>query len=210
MATCDICLEIESKSMPVAFRRGTKMIDRFVDESDGFLAFPSVSPIRAGHLLMVPKGHVTSMLQVPVSMFEEFKTFALRLIERMSQTYGDVLFFEHGVGRGCVGGCGVDHAHWHLLPCSAEESARFASIVFEHYPSSRYSTQEDLFHSVDTHHSYLLFGRDFDDVAYCADESVESQYFRRVFAQVLGSAAWDWRKLSGWPEFTETYTRMVE
>lgn len=206
---CTFCDEIRDKELPADLHAYTELTNRFVDESDGFVAFPSVAPLRPGHLLLAPKFHITSMLQVTPPETRALDQMVQRLVGRMSKLYGEIMFFEHGVGSGKSGGCGIDHAHWHLIPCNEVEAARITNIVAREYPSLAVSNISRIREETALGSSYLLFGRSFDQVHYSVDNNFESQYLRRIAADVFGCAEWDWRTLGGWKILEDTYSALV-
>ncbi len=91
--------------------------DQPVFESENFLAVPSLGSLVEGWLLVVPRQHFISTGALTPDLHEEFATFKQDVSARLSTVYGDICAFEHGpcAPRRQVG-CGVDHAHVHLLP----------------------------------------------------------------------------------------------
>lgn len=91
--------------------------DRPIFESQNFVAIPSLGSLVEGWLLVVPRQHFISIGALTTDLREEFTTFKLDVTARMSSAYGDICAFEHGPGAPHRDvGCGVDHAHVHLVP----------------------------------------------------------------------------------------------
>lgn len=99
------------------------------------------------------------------------------------------IWFEHGpCAEGSVVGCGVDHAHLHILidapfsvddfSAAATESARVAW---------RRSRACEVYSSIPADASYLVAGSLSEAVLAENVESVGSQFFRRVVAQLAGT-----------------------
>ena len=86
-----------------------------VYENDAVLAFLDIHPIRAGHLLVVPKTEVDHFNDL--SDQEYHAVFAA--VKLLSKRQEAVL----GVKRAClrVEGFDVPHAHVHVIPCNVAE-----------------------------------------------------------------------------------------
>lgn len=79
-------------------------------EDDRFVAFLDIQPIRPGHLLIIPRAHVSSIYDLPDADYAD-------LFRRARDLEGAL---RRVAGSGRVGlaveGFGVDHAHLHLVP----------------------------------------------------------------------------------------------
>jgi diadenosine tetraphosphate (Ap4A) HIT family hydrolase len=106
--TCALCSSIAQPRDPW---------DQPVFESENFIAIPSLGSLVEGWLLVVPRQHFISTGALTPDLHEEFATFKQDVAARLSMVYGDICAFEHGpcAPRRQVG-CGVDHAHVHLVP----------------------------------------------------------------------------------------------
>jgi diadenosine tetraphosphate (Ap4A) HIT family hydrolase len=101
----------------IAEGRGTNGVDEILQESENFVAVASVGSLTPGWMLIVPKSHQLSLAGSPA--MEEFEAFSSDVAERISALFAGapVRAFEHGANReGSPVGCGVNHAHLHLLP----------------------------------------------------------------------------------------------
>ncbi len=82
-----------------------------LEETDNFYIVCDAHPLTEGHILIIPKKHVTCIGEYPEDIFKEF----LKLNEKVSQflisEYKSVSSFEHGVF-----GQTVFHSHIHYLP----------------------------------------------------------------------------------------------
>ncbi|MEE8608282.1 MAG: HIT family protein, partial [Nitrospiraceae bacterium] len=202
---CAFCDEIKDKRLPPDFHIHTELANRFVEESGEFIAFPSVTPLRPGHLLLVPKFHITSMLQVSYSEMNGLIEMFDWIVRRMSNLYGEVMFFEHGVGLGKSGGCGIDHAHWHLVPCAEIEMRSILLEIGKAFPSFARTDVNRMRGEISLDSSYLLFGRTFGEAYKFVGDNIESQFLRKIAADAFGCAEWDWRALNGWETLEDTY-----
>jgi diadenosine tetraphosphate (Ap4A) HIT family hydrolase len=72
-----------------------------------------------GWVLIVPRGHFISTGAFPPELTAEFVAFKQEVSSRLQALYGDICAFEHGPwAPSHQVGCGVDHAHVHLVPLS--------------------------------------------------------------------------------------------
>lgn len=94
-------------------------VSRFVARTPRFVAVPTLGCFVPGYILVVPCVHVLSFGLLSHSSLAEGGELVERLCERMSAVYGmPVLGFEYG--NNVAGGRRVEHAHWHLLPSTAD------------------------------------------------------------------------------------------
>jgi diadenosine tetraphosphate (Ap4A) HIT family hydrolase len=91
-------------------------------ETENFAVIPSLGALVEGWLLMVPKVHYISMGALPVDHRKEADDLEARLIPLLRGRYNKpVVAFEHGPSAVEHGtGCGVDHAHLHLVPLEVD------------------------------------------------------------------------------------------
>ncbi|QFU85872.1 HIT family protein [Amycolatopsis sp. YIM 10] len=91
---------------------------RRVYSTENFELLADMSPLTAGHLLLLPKQHYLSFAQVLTVHRRE----AVELVGRVAGLYREVfqepLFLEHGSSSGEVSHACITHAHLHLLPVS--------------------------------------------------------------------------------------------
>jgi len=57
---CCFCNEFDSGIMPELFVIKSGLRTRIVTQDSDFVAIPSISPIALGHMLLVPRAHVTA------------------------------------------------------------------------------------------------------------------------------------------------------
>ena len=207
-AECEFCVELKSSAMPTGWARWTGLRERTVLESFHACVWPSISPLRAGHLLVVPRSHVTSIAQLDASELVD----TLRLLDgaaaRLAARWGAVGVFEHGVGAGCAGGCGVDHAHAHVLPLGADELPRVLAAFEKAFPGSETRPLAEALHAVGPDDTYALVGTS-ASVALAVRDEVPSQLLRRIVGVCIGSSELDWRGLTGWDLFEESYRTLT-
>lgn len=93
-----------------------------VYESDNVLAFLDVSPIEKGHLLVIPKRHWPSLLEIPFDECSDIEcSEELMYIVRVAAK-AICMAFADGVNvlqaNGACAGQTVNHLHFHVVPRS--------------------------------------------------------------------------------------------
>lgn len=92
-----------------------------VAESDIFLAFLDINPLRAGHTLVVPKVEQDYIFNLPPQYLQGMLPFAQRVARAIEQV---VTCKRIGLA---VIGLEVPHAHLHLVPISQEGDLNFTN-----------------------------------------------------------------------------------
>lgn len=155
------------------------------------IVVPSVGAFVPGWVLAVPAQHVHSSAELVPSAaiaFAKLIDDARVLVER---TYGRSVMFEHGAaGAGRTAGCGVNHAHVHVLPgrfdlrrVIHELGDEFEAIRW--YPCPRPSQQEAS--------SDFIWVADSTGAWVTRADRLPGQVVRRGLARCLGIDTWDWK-----------------
>jgi len=85
--------------------------------SANFISLPSIGSLVEGWLLIIPKEHFLSFGAMPLHLANDLATFRALVADYLERKYGSLCAFEHGPSRLTRQiGCGVDHAHLHLVP----------------------------------------------------------------------------------------------
>ena len=198
LSTCEFCAELHGHP-GVRFRDIYPDIDsRIVARYDQLVAFPTLGQLFPGSLLMVPEQHYETCADFPFRLKMSMRSFLDRLLVTIRR-FGVPVFFEHGARDSTGGGCGIYHAHLHLVPLPEKVSP--ASLFPEHHHVAG-DFLDALVHLDGCGH-YLLMG-DETDVRYSRVDSMAtepgSQYFRRLLVRHFGlTRSWDWREF-GTPE----------
>jgi len=203
--SCQFCKEFGDNLFPIEFVRNCDIVNREIDRSNSFIAIPSISPISKGHVLIAPKDHVTSMMQIDDSVVDELVSFVNTIVDSIAVNFKTPIIFEHGVGKGKAGGCGVDHAHLHILPIDEEIVSRLLFIINREFHLVQTSSLQDFIRGGDSIKSYLLFGNSLREMFFSYSDQIPSQYLRRVISKEVGNRFWDWKKLYGWVDFINTF-----
>ncbi len=84
-------------------------------ESDHFKAIYNIAPILPGHVLVVPKQHVTGFLDVDDAQMTELMIFSRKLILFLKKEFkADGVDFTIQDGKSA--GQTIDHMHVHIVP----------------------------------------------------------------------------------------------
>ena len=171
--------------------------DTVIHETPSFVVTPTVGALIEGWILIISKRHVPAMGALTREELCELNELVMKIRDLMESTYGSVVVFEHGPAcEGTTFGCGIDHAHFHVVPLRialiplVEKELR-SSPMWETIADNRDLSRIHLRKS-----SYLYIlenGRDHGNVAcLCA---VPSQFMRCVVANSLGIPhLYDYRK----------------
>ncbi len=84
-------------------------------EDEEFLAFRDINPVAPTHVLLIPKKHLSSLLDVP----EQDAHLMGRMLTLAAKLAGQLDLAEDGfrvvINTGKFGGQTVEHLHFHLL-----------------------------------------------------------------------------------------------
>lgn len=162
-------------------------------EDEHFFVTPTVGGLARDHLLVVPRAHVPSFGHLPRDRALEAEEIVDAHGALLSDEWTKVVVFEHGMGsHSGAGGCGISHAHIHLVSVPRAFEVEPLPEPDGLHPWTLVSSDEFLYHA-DHGAGYLLVGC---EGTYWTRrvEDLPSQYLRRWLAARLGKAEWDWRK----------------
>lgn len=202
---CCICSELNLGRMLPHFASQATIDSRLLYQTKHFVAFPSVSPLCVGHTLVFPKYHITSLAQIKLNDPGELITIISYIRERIRKIFGSTLLFEHGVGEGREGGCGITHAHLHVLPINETALHIVKSTIRDDFDLSSPKDLRSNLRDLNRQDSYLLLGDDLTRMQCNAKEKIPSQYMRKVCSKAMGIPSWNWRELNNWEAFIASY-----
>jgi diadenosine tetraphosphate (Ap4A) HIT family hydrolase len=163
-------------------------------ESANFVAWPSVGALVPGWVLIVPKRHALALAHLKDTELKELEELRQRVASQLS-ALGEVIAFEHGPHReGQEVGCGVDHAHLHLVPTRAEILASTREL-FEPIDWRPVTSLSSARASLRSGLAYLYVEDQTGRRWLASHPEVPSQLIRRVIAAHLGRAEdYSWRR----------------
>ena len=191
---CEFCLEF-STPREARFYRCYGVSSRVVYQEDRFVVIPTLGALFSGSLLIVPVEHYETFAQLSESQMSVVFGIVKRL-EASLKKIGCPVLFEHGAQSCTGGGCGIYHAHLHLVPLPND--IRILDVFPPEVSVQRAQSISEAFHQLREIPEYLLFTNAAGDTGY-VDASAspfrfESQYFRRRIRDHFAvDANWDWR-----------------
>ena len=97
-----------------------------VVQSDNFIAIRDIQPRAEGHMLVIPKQHYTTLLDIPNKIGNELLEFMKKVAASLlSDKYGDG--FNLVMNNLSVAGQIVMHAHLHIIPRKDGDGLRMIS-----------------------------------------------------------------------------------
>jgi ATP adenylyltransferase len=161
-------------------------------ESPNFVVWPSMGGFVEGWLLAVPKEHALNVSQMSVGGRAELGRLLDHVTADLRRVYGPIVAFEHGpVHAAQPVGCGIDHAHVHLVPYQASFHREVEATL------GRQLTWEPLASLADVPSGRALpyvSVQDSDGRSFvCFDAAIPSQLGRRTLGRLEQTQTWDWR-----------------
>jgi ATP adenylyltransferase len=171
--------------------------DRFNEplfESENFVAIASLGALVEGWFLLLPKDHYVCLGALPQSLLDEMMQLKRAVLSFAEPTYGDICAFEHGPrAENRSVGCGVGHAHLHLVPCSFD----LLSAVQPFLPRDtiwKPATSTDCAVAFSEYQDYLYLEQPIGRGSIARHDQFSGQLFRRAIATRLGlSTDYNWR-----------------
>ncbi|MEK9143849.1 MAG: HIT family protein [Patescibacteria group bacterium] len=156
--------------------------------TDAFNIVCDVHPLIEGHILIIPKEHISCAGAFSEHIFAEFLSLYQRVSKFVKETYGSVNAFEHGIL-----GQTVFHAHVHILPYNGDA----ARVIQEGMGHVRQLRIDQLREAYQKEGKYLFFSIEND--SWLVDVSLgKPRFFRERFAKALGvPEREDWKSMQG-------------
>ena len=208
---CCLCGELKCGEMAPELSKRAHLKRRILMETPEFAALPTLSPLRAGHIMVLPRRHIKSFAQLPQSEHEPFEAFWAKIVKSVQEVFGPVVWWEHGVGKGTFGGCGITHAHLHILPLGKREFEAVHRALMGQFPKRRRLPAGRTFPLTDipAERSYLIWGESGANSWVATSSQIPSQLVRQLVCQHTGLGEWDWKQLSNWESFRQTYAQLA-
>ncbi|MCX8159165.1 MAG: HIT domain-containing protein [Candidatus Pacearchaeota archaeon] len=101
-----------------------EIISEIVHESDNFIAIKDINPVAEGHMLVIPKKHFVTLLDIPNKLGNEMLEFCKKVsFELLEKKLGDG--FNLVMNNLEPAGQFVMHAHIHIIPRKEDDRIRF-------------------------------------------------------------------------------------
>ncbi len=201
---CDFCDEFSGGVVNSFFRLyGNTLNSRIIASSSHFNIIPTIGQIVEGYLLIVPKAHHRALADLPPDLLDELAYIVNAIHSAILARYGTYIMFEHGTRGQSSGGCGVMHAHMHVLPFAATNDP--IDVVKGNYPCKTIESVDQMSEAT-TRSSYLFYQDTSSNRYIFQTDYLPSQYVRQLLARALSSEAWDWRAAEQEPRLVTTIT----
>jgi diadenosine tetraphosphate (Ap4A) HIT family hydrolase len=113
---CEFCSEFSlSKQSRFKNLYGEVLPSRIIDETDNFIVLPTMGQLYKGSLLILSKSHIESFSCLTTRLIPELEALIQNFQEKVG-LFGHPFIFEHGANSASGGGCGIYHAHVHIVP----------------------------------------------------------------------------------------------
>jgi len=93
-----------------------------IAENDNFFAFLDISPLREGHVLVVPKIEIDNLFDLPAEYLREILEFARPIAKAIEKSFP---CNRCGI---TVIGLEVPHAHIHLIPINSSNDLNYTQL----------------------------------------------------------------------------------
>jgi diadenosine tetraphosphate (Ap4A) HIT family hydrolase len=152
--------------------------------------FPSIGQLVEGYLLIAPVEHFATIGEMPSSMLAELADIYEDVKMTAFRIFGSCLSFEHGARDCRSGGCGIYHAHLHVVPFGDFRDP--LPELRREFPCEPLQRLQDIQTAARGLSSYLFYEDMKSNPYLFAVENLPSQYMRRLLAEILGSTDWNW------------------
>lgn len=189
MDSCCLCSKLASNTE-------NEIWDRPLLETENFVAVPSLGSLVPGWLLLVPKNHFLCMGALPLDLAAEMHAIKQELVSKVSDEYGSVCVFEHGPSNAHHRvGCGVDHAHTHIVPIEFDLPQAAMTFMPVNAFWREHATWHDCREAFLGQHDYLYVEQPLGKGLIALNDNFGSQVFRKTIAARLGVPnEFNWRE----------------
>jgi diadenosine tetraphosphate (Ap4A) HIT family hydrolase len=163
-------------------------------QSANFRVLVSLGALVEGWVLLVPNEHFLSMGAVPSRLIPELQALKERVCERLEGIYGALCAFEHGPGKERRNvGCGVDHAHLHVVPIAFDLATAAAPYLPQNSHWER-ADQAQCQAAARRGDDYIYIEQPINRGRILRHQDIGSQTLRRAIAAHIGvSDDFNWR-----------------
>jgi len=158
-----------------------------LEETKNFWIVCDAHPLVEGHILIIPKNHISCIGKYNEKLFNEFLLLYKKVYDFVIKTYGSVCVFEHGII-----GQTVFHSHVHFLSFNGKEEQIIPEGKSFLFPLEKIHNLKDIFIK---NNQYLFFS--IEDRMWTVDCKIgKPRFFRDRFANALNvSERGNWREM---------------
>lgn len=185
---CALCSSISPK-------KNAEHWNRPLFETRNYVVLPSLGALVEGWLLIVPREHFICAGAMPHTLIVELHQLKNMLCQLLKPVFGEIVAFEHGPSRIlCDIGCGVDHAHLHLVPFSNDLQTAVDGFSPENTEWISAGPSECV-NAFLNDQDYLYFEQPLGFGRIARGSEFKSQIFRKAIASSVGCLAeFNWRE----------------
>jgi diadenosine tetraphosphate (Ap4A) HIT family hydrolase len=186
MTSCCLCADLASAHSVAIWNKP-------LHRSENFVVLPSLGALVEGWLLIVPTRHFLCLGALPAYVMPELQQLQDEVCSALMARYGAACAFEHGpsVTQTSVG-CGVDHAHLHVVPVSLDLAVAVAPFLPENVPWRDGDSQMRR-EAFQRGSDYLYLEQPIGRSRIAEHNRFGSQLFRRAIAENLRTTDFNWR-----------------
>ncbi|MBI4015876.1 MAG: HIT family protein [Candidatus Aenigmarchaeota archaeon] len=118
--SCPFCT-IEEKDI---VGKGFVARAQIIFENEKFILFYNLKPVFMGHILLSPKKHIPSFLEMGENEVEEMSRILHMATKAVVHTY-NAEGFNIALQEGEIAGQSIPHLHWHIIPRTKDESGEW-------------------------------------------------------------------------------------
>ena len=185
-------------------RKSAELWDTILAESNEFVVVPTKGSIVPFWVLLVPKTFFLNFAQLGRNeMHSPYEMVASIAGHFKASSF---LWFEHGASMiGSATGCGVDHAHIHiLLRPSFSLSDMHAEAVLSSNVDWAEVLPHDAYNQIESNQDYYVCG-DGTSTLVAQGKSLGRQFFRKVIANLANiPEEWDYQRFYHLPNVVKT------
>lgn len=160
------------------------------------VVLPTLGMIVPNWFVVVPQTHTFNFAQQTAAVREELPKLVTSIFDTVSVAGDELLIFEHGpINSGSAVGCGVDHAHLHVVVAASVLVNSVWSAMERDLRADRgEKALGDLYGSIDSDQPYYMAWRRGGRLLEQPVRNEIPQRFRRIIAAVADRAdEWDYR-----------------
>ncbi len=189
MSSCCLCSKL-------GLQTPDEIWDQPLLETENFVVIPSLGSLVPGWVLVVPKRHFLCMGALPPDLAAEMDSIKTRVVFIALAKYGSACVFEHGPSQADLRvGCGVDHAHTHIVPLAFDLARAAKDFMPANALWRENATWDDCRQAFRDQHDYLYVEQANGAGLIAVHNNFGSQIFRKAIASHLGvPQQFNWRE----------------
>jgi diadenosine tetraphosphate (Ap4A) HIT family hydrolase len=178
-------------------------------ETENFAVIPALGSIVEGWLLIIPKERYISFgyFQLP-QLFDELSQLINDVSNIVQKLYGAHIIFENGAFcSNTLVGCGVDYAHFHIVPTKHNLIETIENEFGIYYDWKQIDSLSESVKYIEDKKPYLYYNTQQRESLITTNDNIPSQLFRKALAFNMGLPdEYDWKKYP----FTENIHKTID